>query len=75
VAEIWGNIKSFEFCKRRQESLLTAGIPADRIWRNIICKCGVDKFRNNQKQLEEDELCYPLRLFYLIFAVYQNLNL
>jgi len=44
VAEIWGNIKSFEFCKRRQKSLPAAGLRAHRIWHNFSCKCGVDKF-------------------------------
>ena len=29
VAEIWGNIKSFEFCNRREKSSLAEGLPAD----------------------------------------------
>jgi hypothetical protein len=75
VAEICENIKSFEFCNTRQKSLPAAGLPADWIWHNFSCKFGVDKFRRNKKQPEEDKLCYPLSLFHLIIAVYQNLNL
>ena len=38
VAEIWGNIKSFEFFKRQQKSLLAGLLPADRAWQICICK-------------------------------------
>jgi len=41
VAEIWGKIKSFEFCKRRQKPLLAVGLLADRTWYKYSCKCGV----------------------------------